>query len=77
MQAGWNLLIHPDFDSIPDRICAFNPEKAKPDIFGSNVAKKMHDIIAGFFNECFGTRMRLVGLNGMSLWLNHGRYNHE
>ncbi|MBL6963740.1 MAG: UDP-N-acetylglucosamine 2-epimerase (non-hydrolyzing) [Bacteroidetes bacterium] len=47
VEDGWNLLMKPESELDADKIMNFNPTKEQTDIFGSNNADKMVEIING------------------------------
>ncbi|HRY84632.1 MAG TPA: UDP-N-acetylglucosamine 2-epimerase (non-hydrolyzing) [Candidatus Cloacimonadota bacterium] len=45
VQAGWNLLLPPESADFPAAILDFQPPKAHPELYGTQVAKRMGEIL--------------------------------
>ncbi len=45
IESGWNLLVPSDDNKMLEKISSFNPQKEKPDIFGTKVSSKMIEIL--------------------------------
>jgi len=48
VEAGWNILIDPEFIDFCEKIIRFNPNPGQPKVFGENVALKMIELIKSF-----------------------------
>ncbi len=46
VEAGWNLLLPPVESDLATKIQTFTPPKSHPDLYGSNIAKRMVKILA-------------------------------